>query len=294
MAPSYIVVVGSLNMDLVSVTDRVPGAGETLASHSFSTLPGGKGANAAVAAARVSHPKPRAESSTHGAAPHSESDVLVRMVGCVGDDHFGTPLLDAMARNQIDVSGVRTAPDTATGVSVIIVEAERGQNRILFNPGANYQLQPDDFLSLDSLTHDGQWPDLVVAQFEIRPKTVEQLLATAARAGVATLLNPAPASELPVEVYKTVTHLILNESEAAALTGRKEEELDGEEAWKEAVDFFLWRGVQNVVLTLGSKGAYYATRDKEEGREPAAEGIKVVDTTGAGCVSGFRFMQVYS
>ena len=288
MPPSNITVVGSLNSDLVTVTDRLPGAGETLASRSFSMLPGGKGANAAVAAARLSHCKPLepAEVPKQERASDDVDGIRVRMVGCVGNDQFGQPLIDAMRRNQVDASGIRVS-EGATGVSVIVVEAELGQNRILFNPGANYHLKPDDFLSLESLKEGpaGAWPDLVVAQLEIRRETVAQVLATAGRAGVATLLNPAPASALPMEVYASVTHLILNETEAATLTGRREEDLGGVQAWQEVVYDFLRRGVQNAVLTLGEKGAFYASKDGSHGHVEAQKGVKVVDTTGAGYVS---------
>lgn len=119
-------------------------------------------------------------------------------------------------------------------------------------------------------------------QLEIPLETVLQILMTARAAGVDVLLNPAPAVRLPEEVYNAVTHLIVNESEAAILTGRKVEEVEAEEyEWGTVADEFLKKGVRNVIITLGSKGAYFESSDKR-GLVPAAKVEKVVDTTAAG------------
>ena len=294
---SIIAVVGSLNTDLVTVTDRLPDAGETLESQSFRTQPGGKGANAAVAAARLSHAKPNdatkpAEATTgprgtkRRAASESEDEITVRMIGAVGNDQFGPPLIDALRQNLVDVAGVRTVEGTATGVSVIVVEAAKGQNRIMYAPGANHHLNPEELI--DDLRggelggHNA--PGLVVAQLELSRETVEKTLVMARALTADTLLNPAPASTLPAEMYRAATHLILNETEAAILTGREAEALDGEAAWAEVVEDFLGRGVQNAVLTLGENGAFYASADGSKGHVPAEKVAKVVDTTGAGYV----------
>ena len=283
MASHDITVVGSLSSDLVSVTDRMPAGGETLTSRSFDVLPGGKGANAAVAAARLSHKKPTAEQGE--AAPAlQDADVHVRMAGCVGDDAFGRPLIDALGSSSVDTSALQVVPDQPTGTAVIIVEAEKGENRILLSPGTNHFLQPKDVTDL-SFSTDGSKrprPDLVVVQLEIRTDTVLQVLQTAHEAGIETLLNPAPAIKLPEEIYKTVKHLILNETEAAILTGLREEQLNDERGWQEAVRWFIQRGVGNVTLTLGAKGAFYADQSGREGHVEAQKGVKVVDTTGAG------------
>ena len=299
-----IAVVGSLNTDLVTVTERLPDAGETLESQSFRTQPGGKGANAAVAAARLSHAKPDGNSGSskankagkrkRGAAspPGGSEEIDVRMLGAVGDDQFGAPLVTALRQNLIDVAGVRTVAGAATGVSVIVVESAQGQNRILYAPGANHRLTAEELIhDLSGRGEGGQEvPHLVVAQLELPRAMVADTLMAAQALGAATLLNPAPASALPDKMYRTANHLVLNETEAAILTGRDAAALDGEKAWREVVQDFRGRGVQNAVLTLGEKGAFYAGADGATGHVPAEKVAKVVDTTGAGYVlySGCR------
>jgi ribokinase len=269
MAAKTITIIGSLNTDLVTHTPRVPAGGETLTATSFSTGGGGKGANQAVACARLS----RQRSS-------STSDIAVKMVGGVGADEFGPAHIDAMKRDGIDTSGIRVVEDKTTGVAVILVESGSGENRILLNPGANHTLQPEDFLAAESLGTPR--PDLIIMQLEIRLETVLQILETAKKAGVDVLLNPAPAVKLPEEVYGAITHLVVNESEAAILSGRSVEEVEVEGfKWEELAGEFLRKGVRNVVVTLGAKGAYYATAGRS-GYVKAEKVEKVVDTTAAG------------
>ena len=145
-----ITVLGSLNVDMVTVTPRVPDGGETLQAKSFETGWGGKGANQAVAAARTSRKK---------AAP-SESDITVRMVGAVGNDVFGPQLIKSMASDGIDMSGVKTLDDHKTGVAVILVE-ETGENRILFTAGANFGIDTET-----ELVKEGQFGDIAIFQLE--------------------------------------------------------------------------------------------------------------------------------
>jgi ribokinase len=269
MAAKTITIIGSLNTDLVTHTPRVPAGGETLTATSFSTGGGGKGANQAVACARLS----RQRSS-------STSDIAVKMVGGVGADEFGPAHIDAMKRDGIDTSGICVVEDKTTGVAVILVESGSGENRILLNPGANHTLQPEDFLAAESLGTPR--PDLIIMQLEIRLETVLQILETAKKAGVDVLLNPAPAVKLPEEVYGAITHLVVNESEAAILSGRSVEEVEVEGfKWEELAGEFLRKGVRNVVVTLGAKGAYYATAGRS-GYVKAEKVEKVVDTTAAG------------
>ena len=147
---AVITVIGSLNVDMVTVTSRVPAAGETLKAKSFETGWGGKGANQAVAAARTSRKK----------AASSDSDTKVRMVGAVGNDVFGPQLLRSMADDGIDVSGVQTLDGQKTGVAVILVE-ESGENRILFTAGANFGLTPNM-----ELVRQGDFGDVALFQLE--------------------------------------------------------------------------------------------------------------------------------
>ena len=173
-----ITIIGSLNTDLVTVTPRVPSGGETLTATSFSTGPGGKGANQAVACCRLSRPSP--------GRPFPFPDVFVRMVGAVGADEFGPRLISGMKADGIDVSGIREVEGETTGVAVIIVEEASGENRILLNPGANHTLHPSNFTSPSSLGIS--LPHLIILQLEIPLETVLQILKTAKEARVPVLL----------------------------------------------------------------------------------------------------------
>ena len=277
MAHKVITIIGSLNTDLVTLTPRVPIGGETLTATSFSTGPGGKGANQAVGAVRLSRTNP------HTTSTPSTSDVTVKMVGAVGADEFGPSLVNGMKADGIDTSGVRIIDGLSTGVAVILVEEESGENRILLNPGANHVLRPEDFLTAESL--GSPLPDLIILQLEIPLETVLQIIKTAKKEGVDVLLNPAPAVKLPKDVFEGLAHLIVNESEAAILTGRKAEDVEVEGFdWNVVTNDFVENGVKNVVVTLGSKGAFFASQDLGgKGIFVKAEKVeKVVDTTAAG------------
>ncbi|KAI9834526.1 MAG: hypothetical protein M1819_002902 [Sarea resinae] len=265
MTAPIITVVGSLNADLVTRCSRLPNGGETLTALDFSTGSGGKGANQAVACARLSRPR------------HSKGqpDVVVRMVGAVGDDVFGRDLVAGLTKDGIDVSDVRVLESQKTGNAVIIVEEGTGENRILLSPNANHSW-PETFAGFSE-----PLPAVVVLQLEIPLQTVLSCIRVAKEKGVQVLLNPAPAVELPKDIYKDITHLILNETEAALLAGAKVEDLaDG--YWIPSVaERFLALGVENVVITLGAKGAYFSAKGGYEGHIPAEE-VKVIDTTAAG------------
>lgn len=270
MAAKVIAVIGSLNTDLVTVTPRVPAGGETLTASSFSTGPGGKGANQAVACARLSRSK--------GSSP---TDVVVKMLGAVGADEFGPSLITTLQNDGIDTQGVKTVDKMTTGVAVILVEEASGENRILLNPGANHFFQPSDFLTAASL--GAPLPDLLVMQLEIPFETVLQILETAKAAGVDVLLNPAPAVALPEKAYESITHLVVNESEGALLTRRHVQEVtDPSFDWRQVTSEFIKKGVDNVIVTLGPRGAFFETRKGESGYVAAERVKKVVDTTAAG------------
>lgn len=282
MAPKIITVIGSLNYDLVSLVDRVPQPGETMTGGGFYTNAGGKGANQAVACARLSRPNPRTAAAT-GSTP-SEPAVVVKMIGAVGTDEFGPKIVAGLQDDGVDVSGIELSAGVNTGVAVIVVEKSTGENRIILSPGANDLVRPPNIT-------EGPKPDLLVMQLEIPLETVLSTIRSAKEAGIAVLLNPAPAVLLPDEAYKGITHLILNETEAAILTGRKLEEVEAQGfSWPEVITEFFNKGVKNVVVTLGAKGAYYGyTWDDghgqsiaEGGKIPAAPVESVVDTTAAG------------
>lgn len=262
-------------MDLVTVAPYVPAGGETMTATSFSTGAGGKGANQAVACARLSRSKPSSSTSP------PTSDITVKMVGAVGQDEFGPRLISGMRDDGIDVSGVKEISGMTTGVAIIIVEEGTGENRIMLSPGANHTLHPQDFSSPSSL--GTPLPSLIILQLEIPLPTVLQILSTAKAANVAVLLNPAPAVKLPDDVFPSITHLIVNESEAAILSGRSvaEVEADGFD-FQPITDSFIAKGVENVIVTLGSKGAFWASGNGSRGHVPSARVSKVVDTTAAG------------
>lgn len=276
MATKTITIIGSLNTDLVTTTPRVPSGGETLTASAFSTGNGGKGANQAVACARMARSRPNKKQISS-----ITSAVQVKMIGAVGDDLFGGNLISGLQADFIDTSGVRTIPGQSSGVAVILVEEKSGENRILITPGANYDLKPEDFKTVGSL--GSPKPDLIILQLEIPIDTVIGILRTAKTAGISCLLNPAPAVELPEEVFNSLDHLIMNESEAAILSGKDPASFeDPDMNWQSVSDSFLTRGVKNVVITLGSKGAYYSHEPGHGALVPAAEVKKVVDTTAAG------------
>ena len=248
-----IVVVGSLNMDLVMRTPRVPVGGETLNSHEFSTLPGGKGANQAVACARLGG--------------------QVAMIGQVGDDGFGHTLRDGLAADGIDVSGVALTAEVGSGVAMILVE-DIGQNRIVLAAGANGALTP---ANIDAHAAAIAGAALLVVQLEIPLPVVLRAIAIAHQAGVPVLLNPAPAAPLPDEIWLQIAILVPNESEAALLAGIPVS--DPESAYA-AARIFRRRGVGYVLVTLGKQGV--AIVDDAGERHLPAQVVKAVDTTAAG------------
>ncbi|KAK0123849.1 hypothetical protein ONS95_008842 [Cadophora gregata] len=299
MVPKTITVIGSLNTDLVSVTARVPSGGETLTGTSFHTGPGGKGANQAVAAARLSRPNPHSP-STVKSGDDVESDIVVKMVGAVGNDEFGPKIIAGLKEDGIDVAGIKVVADQPTGVAVIIVESTTGENRIIINPGANSTLQPQSFLppSPSIPSPFTPPPNLLILQLEIPLPALLQIITTASSLTPPTpiLLNPAPAIPLPETIYPSITHLNLNESEAALLTNRSVASVeDPSFDWSVVTSEFISKGVKNVVVTLGSKGAFWASSTAGSGEDrkkdgfkiksgfvPAEKVAKVVDTTAAG------------
>jgi len=191
-----VVVVGSLNMDLVVRAQRLPRAGETLPGERFFTVPGGKGANQAVAAARL------------GAS--------VAMIGNVGDDDYGRQLHQALSAEGIDCQGVSTCPGVSSGVALITVDAA-SQNCIVIIPGGNGLLTPQSVQHFEALLQAAQ---VVICQLEVPVDTVAWTLRRARELGKQVILNPAPATgPLPAQWFALIDYLTPNESEAEALTG---------------------------------------------------------------------------
>lgn len=275
-AVPQITVLGSLNMDLVAYVPHHPLPGETLTADLFATSPGGKGANQAVACAKLSRDRPDFQGGKEGRGETAH----VAMVGCVGRDGYGGQLRKGLEGYGVDVRGVSEEAKEKTGVAMIIVDRPTGENRIVLSPGANHVLQPKDFEGgLERLGE--RRPDLLIMQLEIPFETVLAALRAARKEGVDVLLNPAPARKLPEEAYQGLAHLVVNETEAAILGEVEESVLDGEAGLERVARGFVERGVQNVIVTLGGRGVYYMTRDGRKGLVPA-EKAKVVDTTAAG------------
>ncbi|SPO05153.1 related to ribokinase [Cephalotrichum gorgonifer] len=262
-----IAVIGSINIDLVTYTPRVPRGGETLTAHGFSVGLGGKGANQAVACAKVSRTKTDVQDGT----------VVVKMVGAVGDDNYGGVITSGLRDVGIDTGDILVREDKKTGAAVIVVESETAENRIMFCPEANATMRPEQFA--DDLPRP--LPDLLIMQMEIPLETVTQILMTAKRLGVPVLLNPAPALKIEEKYYPCITHLVVNETEAAILSGCSVEELESQDGRARVAKIFHDLGVEYVLVTLGSRGVYYSVSGKVQGHVEAQK-VTAVDTTAAG------------
>ncbi|CDG80775.1 ribokinase [Janthinobacterium agaricidamnosum] len=249
-----IVVIGSINMDLVLRVPRMPLPGETLTGGAFQTIPGGKGANQAVACARLG----------------GQAGQRVAMIGCVGDDAFGTTLRDALRSDGIDDSHISTLPGVASGIASILVDAN-GQNSIVIAGGANDLLSPAHIDAARGLIEQAA---IVVLQLETPMATVEHAVRLARSLGKTVVLNPAPAASLPDGLLALVDYLIPNEIEAAMLAG-----IDSSEAGVLA-NALQAQGSDNVIITLGAKGVHAALFGGSQ--DFPAEAVKAVDTTAAG------------
>ena len=250
-----IVVVGSVNLDLVSVGKRIPAPGETVRGDKFQTFHGGKGANQAVAVARLGHP--------------------VRMVAKVGGDDFGKRLRQGLHAAGVNVHAVTTAEETASGVALICVD-RTGQNSITVVPGANDQLLPRD---LEKALPELRSAGIILTQLEIPMDTVEYLCSLAQRFQIPLMLDPAPARSLSRKLLRQVTFLTPNETETCMLCGISLAELTSATAEKYAT--FLLDGAANVIIKMGRQGAYLASADGVRRMIPAFR-VKAVDSTAAG------------
>jgi ribokinase len=250
-----IVVVGSINLDLVAATQRIPIAGETVAGLGFRTFPGGKGANQAVAAARLGG--------------------SVSMVGKLGTDAFGVQLRESLEEANVNTEAVELVPGSS-GVALITTDA-KGENAITVVAGANAHLTPAD---LDANIEIILGAGILLTQLEIPLETVERLAAIALGGRIPLVLDPAPARVLPPSILKCVDWITPNETETCVLTGRPPGELS-DEMIEDAANALLERGSRNVILKLGSRGCYVALSDGTRQLLPAYT-VSAVDTTAAG------------
>lgn len=250
-----IVVVGSSNTDMVVKAHHFPQPGETILGGDFYVFQGGKGANQAVASARLG------------------GDIV--FICKVGNDAFGNSALQHYQQEGIDISAIAITDVAPTGVALITLNAE-GENTIVVASGANALLSEDDIANAGSVFADAGY---IITQLETPIETIEYLATIAKVESKKLILNPAPAALIPEVILDGLFLITPNESETALLTGIH---VKDESTAKAAVRVFKSKGVQNVIITLGSKGAYVACRDFE-GLIPAYQ-VKAVDTTAAGDV----------
>lgn len=248
-----VTVVGSLNVDTTLRVKRMPLPGETLSSESKTNAAGGKGANQAVAASRA------------GAE--------TKFVGRVGTDQAGEFMVNSLSDNHIDTRFIVKDDETGTGSATILLD-DNGQNSILVYGGANQKVNHEDVEKARAAIENA---DFVIAQFETPQAATLEAFKIAKAKGVKTILNPAPAAEINPEILKVTDLIVPNETECAALTGVG---ITDEASMLKAADRFAEMGVKNLIITVGSKGAFYCT-PTEHDFVPAFK-VKAVDTTAAG------------
>lgn len=248
-----ILVIGSANMDLVVNTPRFPKAGETIIGGEFLQIPGGKGANQAVAAKRLGGD--------------------VNFVCRLGQDGFGVQNLKNYKNEGMDTSYIKLMSEFASGVALITVD-EKGENTIIVSSGANHALSPADLKTAHGAFDDC---DILLIQLEIPLETVRFACEMAYERGVKIILNPAPARNLPSDLLQKIYLITPNETEAEHLTGiRVTDDLSA----KKACEKLGQLGVENSIITLGEKGAFVYTEDFVG--MIATEKVKVIDSTAAG------------
>jgi len=249
-----VAVVGSLNIDMLAHSERLPGPGETLVGQRFVMTPGGKGANQAVAAARL------------GAA--------VSFVSRVGTRQYGSELLQALQDEGIDCRGVHRDAQALPGIAVIMVAARDGENMIVYVPGSNAELGVAD---VQAAVAQLQGSAVVVAQLEVPIPAIVAAFGLARAAGSITVLNAAPALAVPAELLALSDWLVVNESEALLMAGSSRTDDAG---LADAARHLLARGPQQVLITLGARGALLCTAEAQT-LLPATP-VRAVETVGAG------------
>lgn len=247
-----VMVIGSSNTDMVMQLDTLPTAGQTLLGDNFQVHPGGKGANQAVAAARLG------------------AEVI--FVAAVGADQFGQQAVHNFEQDQIDVSCIKTCPNHPSGVALIMVGGN-GENMIGVASGANFQLLPED-IPTDKMSD----MNCVLLQLETPIDTVMHAARHAKAQGIPVVLNPAPAQALSDELLSCVDILTPNETEAEALTGIP---VTDQASAQQAAHALLAKGVKTVLITLGENGVLLSQQGSEAQCIPA-EKVEAVDTTAAG------------
>lgn len=249
-----LLVFGSINMDLVARTPRLPAPAETITGHEFFTAPGGKGANQAVAAAKLNIP--------------------TKMIGRVGGDGFGAELLQNLQTNGVDTASVWVDNDVSSGVAIIAVD-DQAQNNIIIVPGANGRVAQPDVERLAANLDDA---NVLLLQLEVPLEATLTAARAARERGVTVILDPAPARQLPPQLYRLVNIITPNEVEAAQLVDFP---ITTQQDALRAAETLLERGVEIAIVKMGAQGVVYATKTGQQGFVPAFK-IKAVDTVAAG------------
>lgn len=248
-----IVVVGSSNSDLIIKAERIPKPGETIMGGKFYQAAGGKGANQAVAAARAGG--------------------NVNFIACIGNDLFGEEALKGFKKDNINTDHVFVDKDEASGIALILID-KNGENSIAVASGANLSLDEEKLLIAKEAIYNSS---VLLMQLETPIETIESAASIASANGVQVILNPAPAHPLSDELLKKLTIITPNETEAEMLTGVPVNNLEGAQ---KAADFLLQKGVEIIIITLGTKGAFFATNNESQ----LVKGftVEAQDTTAAG------------
>lgn len=248
-----VIVVGSLNMDLVIKAPKIPRPGETVLGYDFKQVPGGKGGNQAAACAKL--------------------NMKTRMFGAIGKDSMGNFLKESLANDGVDIDNVVEKDNFATGIAAIVVD-DGGNNAITVSPGANSAFRSYDLEDMEDGFKGGK---ALLVQLETPIDTVRKALEIANKYNMVKILNPAPALLLEDDIYSLVDILTPNESELELLTGLPTSSID---EVKIAGESLIKKGVKNLIVTLGKKGSLHLTRDYYKYYE--AYKVKAIDTTGAG------------
>lgn len=251
-----VVVVGSSNTDMVLNVPDIPKPGQTLSGNCFTTTGGGKGANQAVAVAKSS----TEEQETY-------------FIACVGDDSLGSVALESYKAEGINTKYISIEAGVSSGVALIFV-AESGENSIGINPGANAKLSPSHIQAAKEAVKNSQ---VLLTQLETPIPAVLKAMQISKAAGTKTILNPAPAAELPEEIFGLLDYFTPNQTETEMYTGIFP---NSEASAREAAEVLLSKGVKNVIITMGSKGSFCMNSEQAE-FVPAIK-VKAIDTVAAG------------
>ncbi|MCX6150833.1 MAG: ribokinase [Ignavibacteriales bacterium] len=248
-----ILVVGSTNMDMVVTLENFPKLGETILGKKFQTFPGGKGANQAVGVAKLG--------------------IKTYFITKMGNDAFKEKLSRGMAEDGVDINAIFVDPEESTGIAVIAVNA-KGENEIMVVPGSNMKLMPEEIETKKLLFQKSR---ILLTQLEIPLETINKSVVLAKENEMIVILNPAPATLIPDNVLSMIDYLTPNETELEILTGQP---IRDEVSIKKAAQMLLDKGVKNVIVTVGEKGAMLI--NQERAAIFNAKKVKAVDSTGAG------------